>query len=816
MKKPFEVIVMQDVREPEEQIPLPNKLSDDTIVTGSDIERQMQKEGEEPTRDEVHESINALRPDTTLLDEAQYNKLSKKLTNGFTTEQLRDFFAHSVNLSAVEGDTVHFLRKEPTKLESQYNTTQWRPGRTPLETRLPLGPVVKKSEKLNKSKTAEQILRLSWSLSIHTEEQKVGEMEMQLRDWELKFLFDLPGSQSPGRSMYEDFIDSAFLLRACKVALYRPHEYLRISGRRQDAEEVARRIESRLSEVGSSGFGLNAYQPLLGTPGWASSLDYLFSEDDIKMVQRRTSTIIEKPKSARVQVHGLTESNRHEAHRILLNLLELRTPGRLHVLEDVTSQQNDSVSFPEHADSTLHLRHRKLKLTRMAVPARKRDFNDVAAHRPPEENVARPQMSSIRERVVNELAETKAMEIPSVNEDPASYWDTAALQVSPWQAQICKVLHADPAFRRSRKKKRTDSSAMTVVNAQIPRLEGLLTFFEPTRQVPATSKPSPLLIARFIPQESVRSGPLRSDKRNIETLPTIELAYRLYKTEEGKDSVWLVNAWAILERQDIRVPLPTESTDLRLERSVHLRMAGMKFRSAPEIRRFTDALRESLQASEKGNLVGQPSLQFSLPAALARGPSRSNTKAGRREVPIEYSFIGFEQQQTTEFGPVAAERLPAKMNEEMKKVLEGLGKDVHLQLKEVAAGSVGGRRLETIVHYRPPKPPWQLKQMPALEDEVPVEQDAEQDGPESFKPFTFAREQKSDAEPSPSEQELTSRVVHSAMGLTRLLTKLNALEMQPMRHHWRESRASEEAQPKARQDEAEARDAKEAAEDAFA
>lgn len=806
MKRPFEVIVMRDVREPEEKRARPRSVQGSTTLSAEQIQREMAREGEDPTQEEVNESIDAFRPEDTILDEAQYKSLSRGLAESFTAEQLHNFFSQSLNLAAVEGDVVQLLQAQPNELEARYQRTQWRPGRTPIEKRLPLGTVVKKSERANKAKTVEQILRLLWKLAIHTEEQKVGELEMKLQSWELSYLFDLRYATPEGgelRTMYERLVDSSFLLRACDLRPYRSRGYLRISGRRQDAEQVAQNIVQRLQHLASTRFELGVFQPLLGTPGWPGTFESLFRQEDIHLVQLRTTSIIEQSGS-HVNIHSDTTDRTEKARGLLLYLLELPSITSSTVVADATEEYDRAVPLTQPPSTTLPLRQRKLQLARLTLPTARKleEGKNISKRDLRTQKINTKSIASTSANVVDMLLRASPIgPKPDVGKTQA-YWGVNGYHVKtvPWAAQICTIVSdAKSSSRRPRAKQqrghKSTVDGLSIVDSRTRGLETLLSYFtprlDPSQEHPKT-RTTGVFAARFVPSPLSQRG-----LRDLRELPSFELIYRYYTREDGSSDIWLIMAQACLDEQDFHVPLPSEATDVRLHRRTLMRGRGEQIPPNADIMAFTNTLRASLRSSNRTVLVGKSQLRIDMPAALARKAGES--ESDRPTASATYLFLGFEWRQIHEYSPLPVEKLPARIDPEIKEVMASFGTDLHLQLKEVGAGAFGGRRTEVWLHHsRPYDRPTGPKSLERARSATTENNEDEGSNPaNAMTPFEDDQDVENGSVSSPSSPEdTTARLVKTALGLTRLLTKINDGEIQPMTYsgHGIEDRQGQRAE----------------------
>ena len=376
MKKPFEVIVMRDVPEPKEDLPssrgsevslLPHRS---TGISASEI-----LEVEDPSMEEVAESIESLRPESTILEEEQYNHLVKELMDGYNLQQLFSYLTHVLRLDSIDADSVKLLNQEPSPQEGRLKRSTWRPGRTPLQQRRTLAGILKKSEiGTNKTKLANQIMRLAWNLTIHSEMQSVGELEVTLTTWQMRYLFDL---SLGGLPIYYTMITSTLLQRNAQVRPYRPDNIMRITARRQDAEEIAEQIERQLQEVAQLEINLGVFRKVLSRPGWPKYFEVLFDESALNEIERATTTVIYRKNFKTLRINGRSVESTQHARRLLLSLLNLPSPRSVEITDEVaasqevekTSGSQAQLLLPDHASSNVHLWKQNHKFGRLTLPS---------------------------------------------------------------------------------------------------------------------------------------------------------------------------------------------------------------------------------------------------------------------------------------------------------------------------------------------------------------------------------------------------------------------------------------------------------------
>ena len=729
MDKPFEVIVMRDVAEPKETVrrsgtevsPYSQQTSD---LRSQQIASKILGEDKEASQEEIEESIDLLRPNDTIVDQRQFNDLAAKLLDGYNTQQLSRYLTKKLKVSSVDADEVQVFRGGSLKRRGRLQRSTWRPGRTPLEQRHNFVGVLKKSEiGTNKSKAVQQILRLAWNLTIHSDLQEVGELEVSLKSWQTQYLFDLSSAQMP---MYEAMIDSPLLRRASNVRIYRPDNVMRITARHQDAEDVGEQIERKLKDLQSLQLDLDVFKPALGWAWWPQRLDQLFEESTLKKAGQRTTTVMERKDSKTIVLYGRSNVVLEHARRTLLSLFHLPYPGSVEVTDAINASTNSDEArrqspllLPDLAASNLHLRYRDTKFARLTIPSRrptKPENEGTMTHRqngrdPESQDLQRGDVvrSSTAQKLTNRLSDIKPSPSTSCEKfiDDNSYWDGQEyLKPQPWEVQLCKILHpADNALdipnanqiatgRKKSKAPKSKPSELSVIQPQIPGLGTLLSFFSSIHPRPL----HPFLIAHFIPSPFSERGIMTSA-----TLPRIEIAYNLYedKSRFGKNcDLRILGMRAVLSNQELRVPLPYEAADLRIERATRLQSILDRARKDRQVRKFTSVL-ESSAASEEDALYGEPMIKIRLPNWLL--DAETNSRQQRKDVEVKYLFEKFEQVQIADFVPLrGSEAEGLVVDPGMKKLLDEMPEDLVLSYKEVEGGVVGGRRSELRLKYKSP------------------------------------------------------------------------------------------------------------------
>jgi hypothetical protein len=190
MDEDADVLVLNEapVEEPEKKEP---EVLEPISVP--DILSSLQRDSAPATQEDVIKQLEGLRPVRGDPDEPQYVataefvKLVAALTRGFTTPQLSDYYSTA---KSIKKETVYKVVKATVKATKR---SEWHPTTTNIEKRLPGVEVVKPGKKqkpksIRKATLVDKILRDAWKLEIVEELEASGELELKLKEWELKLL----------------------------------------------------------------------------------------------------------------------------------------------------------------------------------------------------------------------------------------------------------------------------------------------------------------------------------------------------------------------------------------------------------------------------------------------------------------------------------------------------------------------------------------------------------------------------------------------------------------------------------------------------
>lgn len=165
-----------------------------------DIIATLQQEGKELTPEEIQDRLESLRPrsyadaaDPQYVTQTVFVRLIRVLMNGFTQPQLSNYYSAVKNIKQgrVAKEILADLKVEAKESKSFIARSQWQPGTTPLNRRLP-GHVSRSSrpkrKPVAKQLLVDRILRDIWKLVPQEEAEAPGEIEIQLEPWQLTIL----------------------------------------------------------------------------------------------------------------------------------------------------------------------------------------------------------------------------------------------------------------------------------------------------------------------------------------------------------------------------------------------------------------------------------------------------------------------------------------------------------------------------------------------------------------------------------------------------------------------------------------------------
>jgi hypothetical protein len=713
------VVVLRDVPDSREENFATSNISphqqETNGVDASQIARDVLGKGVIINDAEIHESIDALRPTTTIVDEGQYAQLAKSLADGYNVRQLSQYLLQDLHRTSVEAITHREADRaeESTWPKKGIQKSSWRPGKTSLNQRHnPTGIVKKGDVSSTKSKVVEQILRRSWSLFINREMQQIGELEMMLESWQLSFLFDLYARSRP---MHETLIDSPLLWRSSELRPDRADNVLRIIARKQDAEEIAERIENNLRKFVSLDVNVGVLEAPRASKQRTTSFVKLF-ETSLQAIQDRLYCIIERKAPDNIVIHAQSELTLHHARRALLSLVNLPSPTSIDFTTINTATRNSTDASPseqaqplnEQPDLGLRVQHLAADFGRLTEPTklhqRLRTHEDITNAG----FIARTELLRLdhARNLTDRLLDTKPP-------DPV-YFDSSAtgdstwkleepLSHQSWEVQFCKFLYQDSkasdlkhlissSFQQNKDSNGARSQSIpSTIQSQVPGIASLLSHFS----VKSGTVQSPVLIANFMPSPFTKNGSLPLAK-----LPRIRIVYRIwdYPGQTIKRVLKLQRAQATFHEQELHVHLPQEVADLRITRRSMLHSVYDAPRH-PQLQNFTRTLQDSLNR-ERTTLYGDPTIKIRLPSEPFTDIAESWAQDLREDhFEVEYFFQGFESVQALDFVPIKTAKPLEETDPWMRQIADEMPEHMALRYEEIDGGSVGGRRVRLKLQY---------------------------------------------------------------------------------------------------------------------
>lgn len=161
-------------------------------ISVPDILSSLQQDSAPATQEDVKKQLESLRPARANPEEPNYVttvdfvKLVAALTRGFTTTQLSHYYSSA---KSIKQDTLYKVVKATVKATKR---SEWHPTTTDIKKRLPgvetINKPKQKTKSIRKATLVDKILRDVWKLELLEELEAPGELELRLKEWELKLL----------------------------------------------------------------------------------------------------------------------------------------------------------------------------------------------------------------------------------------------------------------------------------------------------------------------------------------------------------------------------------------------------------------------------------------------------------------------------------------------------------------------------------------------------------------------------------------------------------------------------------------------------
>lgn len=689
-----------------------------------------------PKQEEVNASIEELRPQSNILESKDFARLGKRLVAGYNVRQLAQYLVSSGRTATTAAQP---LVQQVDANDAGIFVSPWRSGRSPLEERIGRILVDKNDIGSSKARLADQIMRVRWNLTTYSEERQLGELELSVKPWQIKMLFDLKVDDKPA---IESFINAKLVLQTSDIRPYRPDNIVRVTAKRRDAEDIAQTLQRKLGNVRQLDMNLHVFNSLLGRNGWPKQMCDVFQKEDVDFVSERTGCVIERPNwpnSAKVSIYSMPERAEHAAHarRLLLSLLDLpsATSTTVMVMDQtfrLGSKANIRKSDPEDVEQlalaeypafSLPRRYRVAQLFRTTTPLHQNQAEVNAAVRPS----GRPEPSPHGTSGAFEMPKPSQFEYAiGILQDTPSAVERVASQrrvhsvwnYSPdgeraqWTAKFCTLLRpADDSRPQSKKSQPAtmlpvDSTFITM--SQVPRLSQLLSYFQPAPpsdlSLPSDMQKTdvdhhrPYLRASFLPSPFLKNG-----IDAVKALPRIAASYHFIAGDTSNEPK-LFDVQADLETQELQVHFPGEAVDLSFTRTtaMHMKQTSEQPKSLQQIELFTRRLQTSMGAGS-GTLDAMPELEIPLPSWIAKRLQKPSAKVmkGKKDKPTPYLLERLEQIHTIDLVPGPQPSKASTIRDPgIKHLTENWPSGMVLRLREIEAGVTGGRSTELSLFRR--------------------------------------------------------------------------------------------------------------------
>lgn len=696
-----EVIVLRDFEEkdagrggqrvPEEDADERELEEQRKRVSAEDIQKAIAQSDIPADEKEVAASINELRPRDTVLEGASFRRIVKELQDGYTVQQLSGYL-QAILARKPPVDSKPSKPKHGTATERKVTISPWRPGRTPLELRPNMVAPAGKNNSLGaKARAADQILRRGWDITVTSEEQEVGELEIKLAPVPYSLLFD---TLHKGRPKYEAMIRSPLLLKNSKIQPYRPGNIVRVTARRHDAEEIARRLEAGVHALVKTELRVSDLRPHMDKGPRSRGPRRIFPASDLAWVSRTTQSLVVFGGKEIVDIWSARASEGAFAKRLLVSLVVNKVAAQtelVHVLlkgreYQEYAEQDPFAIVPMHPlEASLQYQQRGKGFGRISMPQTQGE----------EKKMQSPSLDRIHERMTQLVQARPVTQHPQPSAPAAktSYW---SLPSSAWSAHLGLLLRSDlpnpdsgsgelmtSSLSDSERHRLVVQPAAVFAN-QVPQFETLFSYMRPRH--PSSES---VLTAHFIPSPFV--GAHNEEAKIWGGLPRVEVQF----TRSGSGVLQRRAVRAVLQRHLVDVPLPDQSVDARFARDVGLDAHLPDILEDKEIKSLVDLVATTDTRALSAHIPSE--LTFKLPAWMGQTSNGTETE----DVEVRYWFDHLETSQTIDFVP-NTELLSSETHglpPAVVDLLYSLPQHAYVRYREVDEGVLRGKRTEISLRF---------------------------------------------------------------------------------------------------------------------
>ncbi|KAK4554829.1 hypothetical protein LTR86_007977 [Recurvomyces mirabilis] len=704
--RPAEVVVLRDVAD---DVGAPRQITVPFSGGGAEqMEAVASARAPRSEHEEVMTSIDLLRPQDTVMEAEEIKQLKQQLTRGYNAEQLRNYlFHHTTPLSGTVQSTGTI---DAAGASTTIPITMWQSGRTSIEQRVGRIPYGRNELEKKKPLLAQEIIRNAWHLTTEEEVHQVGELEMYVKSWQTAYLFDLKRGKL---QQFETLFESPLLARATTVRPYRKDDIVRITGRKADAEEVARYIQAGLASVQKDHLDLRPFRPLLGTPGWSRQLEQIFHSQDLHYISEKTGSIFRIGDDHRMSIYSAANHPQStHAKRLLLSLLNLPSTTKTFIYDDVQARSaaTAGVKLGEEPQITewpvmeVHRKHDRQNWYREVLPVAKRAAPTDPKTPSSDSLQITNSPASLGRRTAEFLQELPGLRGRDTNAaQDAAEWTCLDL-ASLWSARIGSLIVSKANWQERTQLKTQkrhgvemlDHSAFFVDEAggKLPLLEN----FEPDISDQSSSRQNAQQLLVHIQPSPVTAVGLQQ----LRALPSLVTAFDMSKGSSTNYTHTLEPKFesivATSARQEVHIPLPNQAADVSFSRSTSFHQLPKAVAQQSGLGHLVNELIVALRTPGAA-LPSLSNIDIPLPTGVLLG-AKEPEQDGEASSTTSYFISHFEHVTTTDLIPLQSPARREGMDPGVRRMAEQWPAWLVLRLREVDAGPLAGRRTEMLLVHR--------------------------------------------------------------------------------------------------------------------
>ncbi|KAI8936595.1 hypothetical protein NX059_006997 [Plenodomus lindquistii] len=646
-----EILVLREVAESAEEAAAKqaeNAPTEMPRIDVPDIAASVEEESKPLSLREIHQQIEALRPaiqgdpdEPQYVSQATFLKLNKLLMTGFTLHQLSGFYsiAKNVKLQLWPKEVINRLKGDKGTPRNPTRRSDWQPGTTKIEHRLPGLDVTLRSKKqpVSKQLLVDRILRDCWKMELLEEIEAPGEIELSLQPWQIMLL-------NVGES--DTILDRIGQTRRAKFEVHQEHSVLRITADKTTAEYAANDIEEALKNVAAKTLNLRPWLSVFveGSIPGPRSLTSVFTQNDLDTVSTLTRTCIETVQGAFLSIRGLDASSVAEAERTLIRFLPLKD-GVTHSVDTqgVEAATNSNHLLPVFlTENTLDQKNRQVEFGRNTMPVVRTAVSDAQGDSSQQGEPAEKPSNS-PETYAGHIDHAVAALHRSTKDKSTSPKSINSWPAKPeyiLTAELGQVLFPLPSTPPSQKSSTPTSESSTLTSPLSPMFypstPGLTSLLTSPHFTATARMQAPGLIYSFVP------SPFQTDFKRGQLFPELRIQMR---TGRSGTPPHLHSVTLGFDKRVHNVLLPSKPSDLRFRSSARLKMKGGLGVDVdvPAVKEWIERVVENI---ESGGRLWAPDLTLDIPAWTIPGFGAKTVKEKQELKPVTYLFSGIQFRQS--------------------------------------------------------------------------------------------------------------------------------------------------------------------------